>query len=397
MTDPRPRAQVIALPARGRPRPAPSPLPPSPAEEAAAQESAERAARRRALWLRETQFVATSYTLNALCLALFAFTGTVHWAATLAYVLPGWACSGVAAWLIATDRTRDFPEPSLSTLQSGVALLVCGAGIAVFPEMTFLYALIMFTVFLSATYRTPKVQITTAWALASIVIAASTLLGGRGLQIPHANAMEQLASLLCFTLTLARCVLLSVINSGHNQLLRDRGLQMAETLAEIERLASHDELTGLLNRRSMLRVLSEEMDRARRGELPLSIALLDIDHFKSVNDRLGHLVGDRALRGFASAVESRRRATDRFGRYGGEEFLMVLPDTDPEEGMRALDRLREGLAAHDWAAVSPGLSVRFSAGLATWTPGEPIESLLSRADRGLYGAKHAGRNCHRTG
>ena len=286
---------------------------------------------------------------------------------------------------------------SISTVQSATALVICGVGIAVFPQMTFLYVLVMFTVFLSATYRTPKRQINAAWFIVSAVIGVATLTGDRTLQIPHASSAEQFVTWLCFTLTLARCVLLSIINSHQNQLLRERGKQMADTLAEIERLANHDELTGLLNRRSLLRALGEEIERAGRTGAPLSVALLDIDHFKQVNDRLGHLVGDRTLRAFADAVQSHRRGTDRFGRYGGEEFLLVLPDTRADEAVLALDRLREAVAGTDWSAVSPGLTVHFSAGIATWRDDEPLEQLLSRADSGLYGAKDAGRNCHRAG
>ena len=397
MNAPRPGgARVIPLPARHGAR-VPPHAPADAAAGAAAQESAARGAHRRRLWLRETQIIAGSYALNALCLALFVMAGTVPWHAAVLYVLPGWLCCATAAWVIGSGRTQHWDDPSISTVQSGVAILICGAGIALYPQLTFVYTLILFTVFLSATYRTPKVQIHAAWAVVVVLIALSTLVPGRSLQIPHASTLEEVATWACFTLTLSRCVLLSVINSGHNQLLRDRSRQMGETLAQIERLANHDELTGLHNRRCLLRTLGEEIDRASRQGTPLSVALLDIDHFKGVNDRFGHVAGDRTLRAFADAVQARRRNTDHFGRYGGEEFLLVMPDTDARDADRALGRLREAFDGHDWSGIAPSLDVRFSAGVATWHAGEALEQLLSRADRGLYGAKHAGRNCHRAG
>jgi diguanylate cyclase (GGDEF)-like protein len=398
MSTTKPRsAQVIALPGLSPDRLPAEPPAPSEADEAAARESAERAQRRRVLWIRESKVIATSYAINGVCLGLFALTGTVHWSAALLYAVPGWIVCAIACALISNGYSQRWSDPSMSAAQSIAGMVICGLGIAVFPVMTFLYVLILFTIFLSATYRMPRSQATLAWFIVSAVIGAATLTGSRSLQIPSNTAAEQFTAWACFTATLARCVLLSIINSGHNQLLRQRGEQMAATLAQIERLANYDELTGLLNRRSILRVLDEEIDRAERDQTPLTVALLDIDHFKAVNDQHGHLTGDRTLQTFAEAVQAHQRATDRFGRHGGEEFLLILPDTGAAEAELALERLRDGVAGADWASLAPGLSVSFSAGLAVHQAGEPVEQLLSRADRGLYGAKDAGRNCHRAG
>ena len=390
-------AQVIALPGLPPDRSLPAPPAPSEPDEAAARESAERAQRRRVLWLRESKVVATSYAINGACLALFSLTGTVHWSAALLYAVPGWLVCAVACALIANGHSQRWKDPSMSAAQSISGMVICGLGIAVFPQVTFLYVLILFTIFLSATYRMPRSQATLAWFIVSVVIGAATLTGSRSLQIPSSTPAEQFVAWACFTTTLARCVLLSIINSGHNQLLRQRGEQMAATLAQIERLANYDELTGLLNRRSNLRLLDEEIDRAERDGTPLTVALLDIDHFKAVIDQHGHLVGDRTLQKFAEAVQAHQRGTDRFGRHGGEEFLLILPDNGADEAALALDRLRRGVSEAGWGSLAPGLSVSFSAGMAVHQAGESVEQLLSRADRGLYGAKDAGRNCHRVG
>jgi diguanylate cyclase (GGDEF)-like protein len=397
---PAPRTgQVIPWP--GRPSeaaaPPPPPPPPSETEATAARESAERAQHRRTLWLRESKIIAGSYLINGVFLAVFALTGTVHWSATALYVLPGWMTCAVACALIASGHSLHWNDPAVSDAQSFAGMVICGAGIALYPEMTFLYVLILFTIFLGATYRMSRIRINLAWFGASALIGVATLSGHRTLQLPHATTAEQVAAWACFAATLAHCVLLSLINSGHNLLLRQRGQQVADTLAQIERLANFDELTSLPNRRNLLRTLDDEMARSGRDGSPLAVALLDLDHFKAVNDTRGHLVGDHALQTFAAAVQTHRRPTDSFGRHGGEEFLLILPDTVIDDAHHAVEQLRRGVATAAWHTVSPGLHVTFSAGLAAWQPGDTVEQLLSRADHALYGAKHAGRDCLRVG
>ncbi|MGE5865940.1 MAG: GGDEF domain-containing protein [Rhizobacter sp.] len=376
---------------------APRELPaPTAAEEEATRDAAERTARRRAQWRQDTRVVAVSYGLNGLCLALFAAIGTVHWSAPLLYILPGWLVCLVATQLIARGRSV-WQDPSLSMLHAVAGMAICLLGMALYPEVGFFHVLVLFTIFVGATYRMPRDKTNLAWMVVSAGMALAMLSGDRRLQVPHANALEQVLAGLCFAATLARCLLLSVVNLRNNLLLRERGQQMAEALAEIERLANGDELTGLPNRRSMLRSLDDEIARAAREQTPVCIALLDIDHFKRINDVHGHAVGDDALRRFAAVAQAHLRATDRFGRHGGEEFLWLMPDTSPADAELAVARLREGVAATDWQDVADGLRLRFSAGLADLRPGEGAEQLLSRADRALYGAKHAGRDRHHLG
>ncbi len=164
----------------------------------------------------------------------------------------------------------------------------------------------------------------------------------------------------------------------------------ADLVDGLTALANTDELTGLANRRRFFEVLEREMARAARGGTPLSVAMLDLDHFKAYNDRLGHAAGDDLLRRFARAVSGAIRAQDLLARYGGEEFVLVLPDTDAagaEHLLRAVQRSRPG-------APGPGDedAVTFSAGVARWDGAEPADGLVLRADRCLYAAKTAGRD-----
>lgn len=155
-----------------------------------------------------------------------------------------------------------------------------------------------------------------------------------------------------------------------------------------------DSLTGLLNHSRVLEQLDHELDRAQRRHSPLSIALLDLDHFKSVNDRWGHVVGDQVIVSLARLLRERLRAVDIVGRYGGEEFLVILPDTALADAMRVIDDLRGRFAALHQQTRDGNFQVTFSAGLAQFDASRGVDrSIVERADGALYAAKTAGRNC----
>ena len=153
-------------------------------------------------------------------------------------------------------------------------------------------------------------------------------------------------------------------------------------LGEVQNLARHDALTGLPNRRVLQELLPREMARARRSSSPLSLAIIDIDHFKQYNDNHGHLAGDEVLRACAREWDTALRGEDTLVRFGGEEFLVLLPDTEPEQAAEIVERLRD----------KTPLEQTCSAGLALWDQAESIDDLLRRADEALYLAKAGGRD-----
>ena len=163
-----------------------------------------------------------------------------------------------------------------------------------------------------------------------------------------------------------------------------------ELLDELYRMSTTDPLTNTLNRRAFLSAFSQAAARAERAGVALSLALFDLDHFKSVNDRLGHAGGDIALQRFAQVMESERRRTDVIVRLGGEEFAVILFGADLDEAQDFAERVGRRLQA-DTAADATSLSV--SAGVASVTAQtRSAEHLLARADRALYAAKAAGRS-----
>jgi diguanylate cyclase (GGDEF)-like protein/PAS domain S-box-containing protein len=159
--------------------------------------------------------------------------------------------------------------------------------------------------------------------------------------------------------------------------------------AKLEELATHDRLTGILNRGRLGELLDHELAKSERFGDPLSVVLLDIDHFKRINDRHGHAAGDAVLRELTRRLEAGLRRCDRVGRWGGEEFLVLLPRTDGPGAGKVAEHIRQTVAA---AAFAVGEPVTVSLGVATYRAGDNATTLVERADQAVYRAKAAGRN-----
>jgi diguanylate cyclase (GGDEF)-like protein len=154
-----------------------------------------------------------------------------------------------------------------------------------------------------------------------------------------------------------------------------------------------DALTQLASRRYLLDVLDKAVDEASAGESHLTIAMADLDHFKQVNDTLGHLVGDRVLKDVAQRLSKSVREQDLIGRYGGEEFLLIFPDTSLAVAQQVAERIREHIASTPIHLPEHTIPITISIGLTHYEPGDTLESFLQRADQAMYAAKQAGRNC----
>jgi diguanylate cyclase (GGDEF)-like protein len=165
--------------------------------------------------------------------------------------------------------------------------------------------------------------------------------------------------------------------------------QLSEALAAASQQAATDGLTGLPNRRSLDQLLNAQLAMAQREGRPFSVLMLDLDHFKAVNDTHGHAVGDAVLRGFAQRIQAQLRRSDVCARYGGEEFCVVLPGTADALALDAGERLRRAVAG---APLAPKVPVTVSVGVATWRAGDDAAALLARADEALYTAKRTGRD-----
>lgn len=185
------------------------------------------------------------------------------------------------------------------------------------------------------------------------------------------------------------------LDSTHQylQIIESDSRQLSDELTRVRLLSLTDELTGLPNRRAFLRRLEDEVARVQRYGFPLSLALIDLDKFKDVNDKYGHAGGDEVLRVYSRNVLSIFRHHDLVARYGGEEFAVLLPNTDNEGAVRALTKVKKRATETRWQYDGTVLPVpTFSAGLALYKPGETSSAFVDRADKALYRAKRLGRN-----
>jgi diguanylate cyclase (GGDEF)-like protein len=162
---------------------------------------------------------------------------------------------------------------------------------------------------------------------------------------------------------------------------------------KLRRMATTDSLTGLFNRRHMTYLAEKEMARFERTGHPVAFLVLDIDHFKAINDRHGHEIGDRVLIEVANIIEAQLRTQDLISRWGGEEFLAVLPDTGLGSAQASAERVRQALMANDWlATTNKPIDLTISAGVSELRWEDDLNSAISRADRALYRGKERGRN-----
>jgi diguanylate cyclase len=348
---------------------------------------------RRVAYRRHTYAVQTvSYALGAAALLIYAHAGTIPVLIPSAFFLSGVTLIGVFAALSETRISDRFEDHYLTVFQvAGHVVIQLGFLLAA-PEIGYAFLNVLFLIFGVAALRMTSLQAAIAWTLTALGIAPIFLLTQIPIGMPVATATERLAAALCFILTIGQCAFVGLYGDSLRKKLYRRGVELNEAYKRIEELAELDELTGSFNRRCIMRMLDDEIARAHRGKTPCSIALIDLDWFKRINDAFGHPTGDEVLRAYAITMFANIRTIDRFGRYGGEEFLLVLPDTPGDEAAHVLDRLRAIIADLDWSAFSPGMRVTISAGVATLNPNETPDTFLARADSALYAAKALGRN-----
>jgi diguanylate cyclase len=348
---------------------------------------------RRARQRRQIQaMIAASYLIDGALLSLYAYAGTVPQTLGPAFAASGLLSVAVYLMLSETGITERFKDHYFVVPQLFVSLAIMLVFTYIAPEVGVMFLCTLFLVFNFGSLRSNPWQSATLWAAMAAGLAGLFLLTDKPIGMPNGNMLERLATALMFTLTIGRCMFLGIFSSSMRHSLYQSGQKLREAYRRIEELAELDELTGAFNRRCIMRMLEEEISRSQRHNSPCSIALIDLDHFKRINDAYGHPTGDEVLRTFAITSFANIRAIDRFGRYGGEEFLLVLPDTTEQSAARMLDRLCAIIANLDWSAFSPGMRVTISAGVATLRPNETSDNFLARADRALYAAKARGRN-----
>jgi diguanylate cyclase (GGDEF)-like protein len=336
--------------------------------------------------------IGASYLIDAALLMIYAYAGTIP-----ATIGPAFAVCGLifVVGSVALSELRfneRFRDHYLVAPQSIINMVIMLAFIWIAPEVGVIFLCTLFVVFSFSSLRSTPQQTAIVWTAMAFGLAGLFLLTDKPIAMPHGNYIERFATMTVFILTIGRCMFIGIFSSAMRQSLYKSGVDLKEAYKRIEELSELDDLTGSFNRRCIMGMLDEEIASAHRSKTTCSIALIDLDWFKRINDTYGHPTGDEVLRTFAITVFANIRPIDKFGRYGGEEFLLLLPDTQNEGAARILDRLRAIIADLDWSAFSPGMQVTISAGVATLKPNETPDIILARADSALYAAKARGRN-----
>ena len=366
--------------------------PQAPLTDTGAARQLRRSQRQQMVWM-----VLGSYVVDCALLLALAAAGGLPASTAFFYLGAGALVSALFYAVLSSGWSERFDDPYLAGPQM-LAHAAVNLGFTLYaPEIGVLLMMVLFILFAFGALRVNPRRVLSGPLLGSTLVALGVVgvvvLVGDRLGLPTATWQQRAVCGVWVALILARSTVVGMYSAQLRSLLNKRNAELASTFEKLEQMASRDELTGTLNRRAVMRLLDEERQRMMRTGQPFGVALFDLDHFKQVNDGFGHLAGDETLRHFTRTALASMRNTDRLGRYGGEEFLMLLTATADEAAARvAAERVREGTAGHDWAAVAPGLKVTVSAGVALCQPGETAEQLLDRADQALYNAKREGRN-----
>ncbi len=203
---------------------------------------------------------------------------------------------------------------------------------------------------------------------------------------------REIVQLLGFAMT---CMVMVYTGSAVNKLrvgYRERNDQLAEALRLNTRLATTDDLTGLYTRRYLMNMLSNQKALSERDDRDFVILFADLDHFKRINDSFGHYIGDLVLKDFAEIIRRSIREIDYGSRFGGEEFVVLLVNTDIEKSKKVAERIRSGIENFNFSDVAPGLHVTVSIGMANYKQYKSIQETLMTADNRMYRAKEQGRN-----
>ena len=340
-------------------------------------------------------------TLTLLAVLVYVlFTGVVAWEVHLGLME---AASGLAWAVISLGGILGFyalirsgasgrwrGDPSLTLAQSAFGVAVTAFGYAINPELRGAIIAIMMLNLVWGMFVLRDRQALGLCAFALALLAATMTWKSATDPARFPPHIEVLHFSFAAILLVATSVL-SMRMGGLRARLSARKAELQQALATIRELAQVDELTRLSNRRHILEMLAIEHTRSVRSGDPLSVVLIDLDYFKAINDRHGHAVGDAVLCEFAQVLRAGLRESDFAGRWGGEEFLLVLPQMRAEAAAALVDRLREAAGRLLFDPALPGLKISFSAGAAECASSEPTQVAIERADQAMYRAKEAGR------
>lgn len=337
--------------------------------------------------------VGLSYLLDTILLMLFATVGTLRFQVPMIYGLAGLGHVLLFTALHWSGLSERFKNPHMTVWQMAYALAVQLLGMAIAPQLTSLFLAIVIIIFAFGTLRISFREAMVGWLVACLSIAG--VLGyfkhtSLGIITPGPAVSAIVA--LAFALVLLRCIGLGYYGTALRIKMYEKTHSLEHAIKQAEHLASHDPLTDALSRRAIIPAIEGQIALCQRKGIPACIAMIDLDRFKSLNDNLGHLAGDIVLKGLVASIKTSMRESDRIGRYGGEEFILLLPATTIEESTRMLERIRLDVASTSWDEIGANAAITISCGLTELGASDTSVVAIARADLAMYDAKHKGRN-----
>jgi diguanylate cyclase (GGDEF)-like protein len=337
--------------------------------------------------------IGVSYLLDTIMYGAFAVAGTIGGSVVAIYGAAGFghvALFSLIHWYADVEGREDA---QLVVWQMAYAILAQMLGMALAPQLAPVFIGTLSIVFAFGCLRLELRAALGLWVTAfvgvGLVLAVPT---HRSLGVAEPTRFETILLCVSFALIAMRTTLLSYYGSAMRMKLYQMNWALGRAKLDAEQMAASDALTGAMSRRAILPLIERCVKRASRKGTAACVAMIDLDWFKSINDRFGHLAGDRVLRRVVDRVRECLRSSDVIGRYGGEEFIVLLPGADQNAGARLLERIRGTISATDWSDIGPGVKVSVSCGIASVGATDTLDGVLARADKALYEAKRGGRD-----
>ncbi|MDE2402626.1 MAG: diguanylate cyclase [Burkholderiales bacterium] len=343
------------------------------------------------LWVARSLLSALPYVFGVFSLAYSTQTGHLTPAAALTMALGLILTPTLLYGAIRSGWTQRLADPAITMAQ----VLVAGTWtLAMYAVGGPVRGALLITTVLILTVAACNMSPRKGWLACLYLLVIQTILT---FVLPMVQpegflAVVERFNWIMMVLNLPAVMMMGVQLGKLRSRLKQQREQLKEAVARLSELATYDELTGLSNRTYMTEMLAHYARRHAQCGEEFTLALIDLDHFKRVNDCYGHNVGDEVLKAFAHQAGETLRHIDVISRWGGEEFLILCPQTTPEQALIGLERLRQVFSVVEVSHSVPNLRASFSAGLSAPLEGESIESTLARVDAALYDAKHGGRN-----
>ncbi len=327
-----------------------------------------------------------SYLIDTALLALFSKAGTIDFTIVSFYGFAAVVYVVVFTAMFASGVGEDSKDPHLVVSQMICAISIQVTSIILAPKLTAFFLGLLFLVFIFGMLRVSLSAALLFWVITSTaILSAMSASVEPKVVLWQPNETEGMLVAISFSMILLRMIVVGY----YSTMLR---MKMYEKSSHFEDVAIHDSLTGLFNRNVVIPAIKDQIALSQRGNNTSSLAMLDIDDFKSINDQYGHTTGDDVLTTLAQHFSSQVREADMVGRFGGEEFIFLMPMTNVAGAMEIMERIMQGMLDVNWKGLEEGHRITFSCGVTEIKDDDTIDAVLKRADEALYAAKKDGKN-----